>query len=126
VISADRKEKRATRRCAPAARARWARTSIIARITTAKARKRSFLSKLHESASSCMKQNAIPELEDRPRPGDRVKLCGNHRRAGYCGVYLCDRQFYAEGASSAVVKIDYTHEEVFVLDPDRQMKKVNS
>ncbi len=67
--------------------------------------------------------NPRPEVENRPQPGDRVKLCGNHRQAGHSGVYVCDRQFYAEGSSSPIVRLDVTREEVFVLDPDRQMKK---
>jgi hypothetical protein len=64
------------------------------------------------------------ELEERPKKGDRVKLCGNHRYAGRTGVYIADRAFYFEGEERPIVRIDYTREETFVADPERQMRKL--
>ncbi|MGA3295256.1 MAG: hypothetical protein ABSE45_14905 [Candidatus Acidiferrales bacterium] len=59
-----------------------------------------------------------------PKIGDRVKLCGGHRWAGYSGTYIADREFYFQGESRPVVKIDNTREEVFVSDPETQMRKL--
>lgn len=74
-------------------------------------------------------------IEDRPRVGDRVKLLGNHRYAGHSAKYLCDRVFYESGEMYPVVIVDKwelvgdqnlkkDRGEVFVLDPERQMRKL--
>lgn len=64
-------------------------------------------------------------MEDRARPGDRVKLIGNHPRAGCAGVYFTDRAVYEGGELYPVVRIENggTKDETFVMDPDRQMRK---
>lgn len=63
--------------------------------------------------------------EDRPRLGDRVKLIGNHPRAGCTGVYFTDRAVYKGGELYPVVRLDNgpRKDETFVMDPDRQMRK---
>ena len=64
-------------------------------------------------------------LEERPRVGDRVKLIGTHRYAGFSGVYLADRAFYEGGGTVPVVKLNHqgTTIETWVHDPERQMRK---
>jgi len=73
-------------------------------------------------------------LEEKPRPGDRVKLIGYHRWAGHYGKYLFDREFYSGGEGYPVVKIDNYESigdralirdrgETIVLDPEKQMRK---
>lgn len=73
-------------------------------------------------------------LEEKARPGDRVKLIGNHRWAGHYAKYLYDGQFYESGQGYPVVRVENYESvgdkalvrdrgETFVLDPERQMRK---
>jgi hypothetical protein len=64
----------------------------------------------------------LPNVE-RPTPGDRVKLFGNHRWAGYTGIYIGDRPGTLFG-SKPIVKIEQTGDETIVFDPDNQMRKI--
>jgi hypothetical protein len=65
------------------------------------------------------------EEEDKPRPGDRVKLCGSHRYAGHDAVYVCDRPF-AGGLKYPEVRVNDrgTNVRCLVLDPEHQMRKL--
>lgn len=69
-----------------------------------------------------MPEFASATEDDRPRVGDRVKLTGTHRFAGFTGTYLADRKTFA--GTCPVVKLDHTGEETPVLDKGRQMKKL--
>jgi hypothetical protein len=60
--------------------------------------------------------------DESPKPGDRVKLFGNHRWAGYTGIYLGDRDGTVNG-KKPIVKIDLTGDETVVFDPENQMRK---
>jgi hypothetical protein len=60
--------------------------------------------------------------DERPRPGDRVKLCGNHRFAGYSAQYLGDFPTAGLG-TKPMVKILETGDKVVVWDADSQMRK---
>jgi hypothetical protein len=59
--------------------------------------------------------------EVRPAPGDRVKLCGDHRWSGSRAVYLGDRET-AWGLRPFVRTEDGT--ETLVMKPESQMKKL--
>lgn len=63
---------------------------------------------------------------DRPKAGDRVKIIGSHRYAGFAGVYLADRAYYEGGDLLPVVKLDRGGEtiETFVHDAERQLRKI--
>lgn len=63
--------------------------------------------------------------DDKPRVGDRVKLIGSHRFAGFEGVYVADRKFWSEGEPLPVVKIVHRGTEVttWVHDSETQMRK---
>lgn len=69
---------------------------------------------------------AAETFEERPRVGDRVKLVGDHGNAGSVGVYIADRAFYEGGDTLPVVRIEGLNSrfEVFVRDPDNQMRKL--
>ena len=62
------------------------------------------------------------------RVGDRVKLIGNHRFAGFAGTYITDRVFYNGGDPIPVVKLSHcgTKLETLVHDPKNQMRKLES
>jgi hypothetical protein len=60
--------------------------------------------------------------ESKPLPGDRVKLIGTHKYAGWTGVYLHDEDHL--GYMVPKVKIWKIGTIVFVVDPDTQMRKL--
>lgn len=65
-------------------------------------------------------------LDERPRRGDVVKLCGNHRYAGYRAKYIDDRANYNGGKLYPWVRLlegDRVGDEVVVVDPELQMKR---
>jgi hypothetical protein len=62
--------------------------------------------------------------EDQPRIGDRVKLMGSHKWAGYSGTYITDREYFFAGSTRPVVRIDNTRKEVFVGDPETMWRKL--
>lgn len=61
--------------------------------------------------------------ERKPRIGDRVKLAGGHRFAGYTAIYVADRPFPFAG-TRPWVKIERTGDECYVSDPETQMRKI--
>lgn len=63
-------------------------------------------------------------IDQKPRPGDRVKLIGSHRFAGYTAIYLADRPFPFDGVTRPWVKIEPTEKECYVPDPETQMRKI--
>jgi hypothetical protein len=69
-----------------------------------------------------MPQTAIAADDDKPQLGDRVKLCGNHRFAGFTGTYFTDRKTFA--GFCPIIRLDHTGEETPVIDPGRQMRKL--
>lgn len=85
--------------------------------------------RLHPGLSDVQKTEASMQMsevtagDDRPRPGDRVKLFGNHRWAGYTAVYLADRET-PSGAKKPIVKVELRDVESVVMDPERQMRKL--
>jgi hypothetical protein len=62
------------------------------------------------------------DRDDRPRPGDRVKLCGCHAWAGHNAIYVCDRGT-PSGATKPIVRILSYGVEAVVMDPESQMRK---
>lgn len=60
----------------------------------------------------------------RPRIGDRVKLTGGHRFAGYTAIYLGDKPFPFGGKRPWVRLESGTCEECYVSDPETQMRKL--
>lgn len=64
------------------------------------------------------------EQREKPRAGDRVKLTGGHRFAGYTAVYLADKQFPFGGIRPWVRLESGTCEECYVPDPETQMRKL--
>lgn len=58
---------------------------------------------------------------EKPKIGDRVKLRGSHRYAGFTGVYIRDAPFM--GRKLPVVRIDSDGMKTMVIDPDNQMRK---
>ncbi|HEY0701162.1 MAG TPA: hypothetical protein VGD60_00195 [Candidatus Acidoferrales bacterium] len=60
--------------------------------------------------------------DEKPKQGDRVKLLGHHRYAGYTGKYIGDRENYENGASVPWVRLD-DGRETPVMTPD-WMKKL--
>lgn len=71
---------------------------------------------------SSMQYAEPAEPNDKPRLGDRVKLFGNHRWAGYTGVYFTDRKSES-GRQVPYVRIDSNGTETIVMDPENQMRK---
>ena len=63
------------------------------------------------------------DREDRPRPGDRVKLVGHHAWAGHSAIYVCDRATPSGGTKPIVRILSYGIESV-VMDPESQMRKL--
>jgi len=61
--------------------------------------------------------------EEKPMPGDRVKLTGGHRFAGYTGKYVGDH-VYPFGGKRPAVRIDTTGELTYVNYPETEMKKI--
>lgn len=63
--------------------------------------------------------------EEKPKVGDRVKLIGSHRFAGFEGIYIADRKFWSEGAPIPYVKVIHRGMEVetWVHDAANQMRK---
>jgi hypothetical protein len=58
--------------------------------------------------------------------GDRVKLIGNHKYAGYIGKVCVERKATPSG-SLPMVEVDLQHGErviVVVVDAERQMRKI--
>jgi len=62
--------------------------------------------------------------EEKPRIGDRVKLTGGHRFAGFTAVYLDDKQFPLGGIRPWVRIEGRTQKECYVPDPETQMRKL--
>jgi len=74
-----------------------------------------------EISISTLGQVAMSEQE-KPKQGDRVKLIGTHKYAGYTGFYLDDRDYC--GRKLPVVKVWELGTLTFVLDPENQMRKL--
>jgi hypothetical protein len=62
--------------------------------------------------------------DERALPGDRVKLTGGHRFAGYTAIYLADKEFPFGGKRPWVRLESGTCEECWVNDPETQMRKL--
>lgn len=62
------------------------------------------------------------EAPEKPLPGDRVKLIGSHKYAGYEGLYLSD-SLYIGGVIRPKVKLVGLGIVTFVSEPERQMRK---
>ncbi|MGH7936665.1 MAG: hypothetical protein ACREF8_06620 [Chthoniobacterales bacterium] len=61
--------------------------------------------------------------DEKPKIGDRVKLCGNHRYAGYSGVYIRDTPFMGRSLPLVRVTDGGVNVKTMVIDPEKQMKK---
>jgi len=66
----------------------------------------------------------LEPVDDRPRPGDRVKLVGGMSRwAGHTGRLLAETRQTVLGPRP-MVKIDNVEEPVVVMDPEMMLRKI--
>ena len=62
-------------------------------------------------------------MSNQPKPGDRVRLIGDHKYHGFKGLYLRDAVYF-KNQTRPVVKIETYGMLTFVQFPERQMVKV--